>query len=91
MGKEESKETPGCEGIRVKFGQNLKRLRGEKQLTVRGLALLSGLSKSTVENIEQARFSCSIDVAYKLSIGLGVSIRVLFDFTEKDETGHERV
>jgi putative transcriptional regulator len=83
MEKEESKGNPGCEGIRVKFGQNLKRLRNEKQLAVRVLALLSGLSKSTVENIEQARFSCTIDVVYKLSIGLNVSIKDLFDFTVK--------
>ena len=66
--------------IRTKFGQNLKRLRIEKGLTVRGLAELSGLSKSTIENIEQGRFSCSLDVQYNISIGLGVSIRDLFDF-----------
>ena len=66
--------------IRTKFGQNLKRLRIEKGLTVRGLAELSGLSKSTIENIEQGRFSCTLDVQYNVSIGLGISIRDLFDF-----------
>lgn len=66
--------------IRLKFGQNLKKIRNDKGLTVRGLAELSGLSKSTIENIEQGRFSCSLDVQYNISIGLGIPIRDLFDF-----------
>jgi DNA-binding XRE family transcriptional regulator len=66
--------------IRLKFGQNLKKIRNKKGLTVRGLAELSGLSKSTIENIEQGRFSCSLDVLYNISIGLDVPIRDLFDF-----------
>lgn len=66
--------------IRLKFGQNLKKIRNEKGLTVRGLAELAGLSKSTIENIEQGRFSCSLDVQYNISIGLGITISDLFDF-----------
>jgi Predicted transcriptional regulators len=66
--------------IRQVFGQNLKRLRNEKGLSVRELARLSGLSKSTIENIEQARFSCGLDVQYSISIGLGVSLKEMFDF-----------
>lgn len=66
--------------IRAKFGQNLKKLRNQKKITVRGLAELSGLSKSTIENIEQGRFSCSLDVQYNISIGLGISIKELFEF-----------
>ncbi|NDW19816.1 XRE family transcriptional regulator [Dysgonomonas sp. 216] len=66
--------------IRIKFGLNLKELRNEKGLTVRGLAALSGLSKSTIENIEQGRFSCSLDVQYNISKGLDVHIKELFNF-----------
>jgi DNA-binding XRE family transcriptional regulator len=66
--------------IREKFGENLKKIRNEKDLTVRGLADLSGLSKSTIENIEQARYSCSLDVIYKIARGLNIPIRDLIDF-----------
>ena len=66
--------------IRISFGENLKKIRNEKGLTVRGLAELAGLSKSTIENIEQGRFGCSIDVQQKIAIGLGVHIKELFDF-----------
>jgi transcriptional regulator with XRE-family HTH domain len=80
MGKEASKISPGCEDIRVKFGQNLKRLRDEKNLTVRELAIRATLSKSTIENIEQGRFSCSLDVMNKISMGMAIPLRDLFDF-----------
>lgn len=66
--------------IRAKFGQNLKNIRNEKGLTVRKLAELSGLSKSTIENIEQGRFACSLDVMYNISVGLEIDIKELFDF-----------
>ena len=66
--------------IRAIFGQNLKRMRNEAGLSVRGLAERSGLSKSTIENIEQARFSCGLDVQYAIATGLGVHIKELFDF-----------
>lgn len=65
--------------IRIKFGKNLKRIRTEKKLSVRILAVRSGLSKSSIENIEQARFSCNLDTQYKIATGLGIDIKYLFD------------
>ncbi|MDR0660031.1 MAG: helix-turn-helix domain-containing protein [Prevotellaceae bacterium] len=58
----------------------MKRLRNEKGLAVRGLAELSGLSKITIEKIEQDRFACNLTVQYRIFIGLGIPIRGLFDF-----------
>lgn len=66
--------------IREVFGKNLKKIRNEKGLTVRVLAALAQLNKSTIVNIEHGRFSSNIDVIYKISVALGVPIRDLFDF-----------
>ena len=66
--------------VREAFGENLKELRNKKGLTVRELADISNLSKSTINNIELGRFSCSLDVQYSISKGLGIHIRDLFNF-----------
>lgn len=59
---------------RVRIGNELAQHRRAKGYTVRQLAELAGVSKSTVVNIEAGRFSPTIDVANKLLTALGAQI-----------------
>lgn len=68
--------------IREVFGKNLSRIRNKKNISIRELAVLSGLNKSTIVNIEKGRFACTLDVQYKLATGLGIGIEELFKFRE---------
>lgn len=59
---------------RVRIGNEIAQHRRAKGYTVRQLAELAGVSKSTVVNIEAGRFSPTIDVANKLLNALGAKI-----------------
>lgn len=59
---------------RVRIGNEIAQHRRGKGYTVRQLAELAGVSKSTVVNIEAGRFSPTIDVANKLLNALGAKI-----------------
>lgn len=59
---------------RVRIGNEIAQHRRAKGYTVRQLAELAGVSKSTVVNIEAGRFSPTIDVANKLLTALGAQI-----------------
>jgi DNA-binding XRE family transcriptional regulator len=66
--------------IKSVFGENIKRLRIEKGLSIRELAIFSNVSKSTIFDVEQGNLCCRLDVIYKLSIGLNIPINELFQF-----------
>lgn len=59
---------------RVRIGNEIAQHRRIKGYSVRQLAELAGVSKSTVVNIEAGRFSPTIDVANKLLKALGAQI-----------------
>jgi DNA-binding XRE family transcriptional regulator len=59
---------------RVRIGNELAQHRRDKGYSVRQLAELAGVSKSTVVNIEAGRFSPTIDVANKLLTALGAQL-----------------
>lgn len=52
---------------------NVKKIRNEKELSIRELSELSGVPKRTIEDIE--RFDrCKVDTAIKLADALGVTL-----------------
>lgn len=59
---------------RVRIGNEIAQHRRDKGYSVRQLAELAGVSKSTVVNIEAGRFSPTIDVANKLLNALGAQL-----------------
>ena len=61
---------------RVRIGNIIAELRRDKGYSVRQLAELAGVSKSTVVNIEAGRFSPTIDVVNKLITPLGAKISI---------------
>lgn len=57
----------------------LNKLRNERGITLIRLAELSGVSKSTLNNIENGKTSPTIDQMEKIANALGVKIEELYD------------
>ena len=63
--------------IRRRLATNLLAYRQIFNLSQKQLALLSGVSKANIGNIENMRISASIDLIYQLSIALKIDICML--------------
>ncbi len=63
---------------RVRVAVNVINLRHARDLTQAKLASLSGLDRSYVGSIEQARRNVSIDNIDRLAVALGVDVEALF-------------
>lgn len=57
----------------------LYQVRHKKGLTLEGLALISGISKSEINNIENNMVSPRLDTLYHLAKALNCSITDLFE------------
>lgn len=64
--------------VRVRIGKRIAELREERGLNQQELAGMCGLTKSTISNIENARFGVGIDILNKIVAALGCKI----DFVE---------
>ncbi len=74
------------EALSVDVGQRLKQLREEQNISMRGLAVKSGLSANALSMIERGKTSPSVSTLYKLSDALGVPITEFFSHQlEKQE------
>ncbi len=75
------------------IGSKLKAIRGEKRISLRTLAKLSGLSVNTLSLIERNITSPTVNTLYNISRALGVGMSYFFDeekteeviFTKKEE------
>ena len=56
---------------------NLKRLRKANKLSLEGLADQTGVSKLTINKIEQGKTNPTIGVLWKIANGLGVTLMEL--------------
>ena len=61
------------------IGSKLKAIRGEKRISLRTLAKLSGLSVNTLSLIERNITSPTVNTLYSISRALGVKINYFFD------------
>ena len=68
-----NKEAPS-----VNVGVRLRELREERKVSMRGLAVKSGLSANALSMIERGKTSPSVSTLYKLSEAMGVDITVFF-------------
>jgi transcriptional regulator with XRE-family HTH domain len=68
----------GDEEKTMDVGIRLRELRQERDLSMRSLARLSGLSTNALSMIERGRTSPSVSTLYKLSEALGVPITAFF-------------
>lgn len=62
----------------------VKDLRVAAGLRQEDLAARTGVSRQTIISIERGRYNPSLELAWKLSRMLGVTIEELFCFTEGD-------
>jgi len=64
--------------IGKRVGENLKKVRIEKNMTLDNVAEMTDVSKPTLHNIETGKTSPSIDNLWKISSGLGIPINYCF-------------
>ena len=62
----------------------LKEYRIEKGLTIRGLALKSGVSKSEISDIEREVIHPTVYTLCLLALALDIDVRQLFDYKVSD-------
>lgn len=65
--------------INDRIAAQVKRLRGERGLTLEALAEASGVSRSMISLVERGESSATAVVLERLATGLGVSLATLFD------------
>ncbi|GMA69005.1 transcriptional regulator [Leuconostoc litchii] len=65
-------------------GENLKKVRVERNLTLDNVAEATNVSKPTLHNIEVGKSSPSIDNLWKISNGLGIPINYFFSKSSVD-------
>jgi transcriptional regulator with XRE-family HTH domain len=65
--------------IKQKFGENVKKIRIEKGMSQEKLALESGLDRTYIPGIEKGERNVSINVIEKISKGLKVELKKLFE------------
>lgn len=62
------------------FGTYLRKLREEQELSQQQLADIADVAKITVQRIENAKFTVTLDVMISLSKALGISLSELVNF-----------
>ncbi|MXV53208.1 helix-turn-helix domain-containing protein [Pedobacter sp. HMF7647] len=72
-----SKDT---EELQKKFGENLKKIREEKGLSLREVASRCNLDNSNISKIENGQFNIQLSKIFELAKGLGVEARDLLNF-----------
>src|SRR5512138_1130039 len=74
----ESRETaPGGKDLTPVVGGNLRRLRGQRALSLEKLAQVSGVSRAMLGQIELGQSAPTINVLWKISSALGVPFSAL--------------
>lgn len=58
---------------KIEFGNNVKRYRGSKKLSLAGLAALAGIEKKQVNEIEHGRIDVTLSTITKLVMALEVT------------------
>lgn len=75
------------EAVSIRIGERLRELRLASNLSIRALAIKSGLSIHTITQIEKEKTSPSVSALYKLTDALGVSVAAFFF---NGETSHKQ-
>ena len=65
----------------VNIGDRLRQIREERELSIRGLGRLSGLSANALSVIERGLSSPSVSTLYKISTALEIPVTAFFEET----------
>ena len=67
--------------------KRLTDLCAERKITINKLATLSGITQSTVDNLMKGKTkNPKLKTLHKMAIGLNMTVSMLLDFTEMNET-----
>lgn len=66
--------------IQEKFGDNLKKVRTNKGLSLRSLASMCNLDDSNISKIENGKVNIQLSTIFELAKGLNVEPKELLDF-----------
>lgn len=67
------------QAARVAFGNRVRKLREAQNVSLRGFALMVGIDKTFLMNVEKGRKSPTLDTIIKIASGLGISPAELFE------------
>lgn len=66
--------------LQVQFGQNLRRIREIKGLSLSEMSAKCDVDKSNISKVENGQFNIQLSKIFELAKGLGVEAKVLLDF-----------
>lgn len=66
------------------FGEKLKGLREERNLSQKELAQKTGLSIGSIQGYEQGRYNPKLEAIVKIAGALGVDLKVFYDDLSKE-------
>jgi transcriptional regulator with XRE-family HTH domain len=67
------------------FGTHLRKLREENDLSQQNLADIADVAKITIQRIENAKFTVTLDVLVSVAKALKIPLKELMDFKVKKE------
>jgi transcriptional regulator with XRE-family HTH domain len=73
------KRAPARPAHRLAFGNRVRELRLERDLSQEGLAELAGLHRNYVGGVERGERNVGLDNVVALALALGVRVSALFD------------
>ena len=74
-------DTKGYKEVRLKIGQNFKKLRKSRKLSLRKVEALTRVDHSWIGKFEKGQVNFEIDTLLKLASGLKIYLKDLIDFT----------
>jgi putative transcriptional regulator len=69
----------------LRLGNRLRQWRAEKELTQADLAKLAGVSRKTIDTVENSVFVPSVQLALVLARTLGTTVEALFYLVGREE------
>ena len=77
--------------IKVQMGQAIRRLREKERLSQERLALMVGISRQHLSNVESGKANVSVVVLLKIAEGLGVGGGFILAEANLDAQGREEL
>ncbi len=65
--------------VLMRFGETVRKLRQERQISQEGFADLCGLHRTYISDIELGKRNVSLENIEKIAVALGISISDLFE------------
>lgn len=74
-----------CNNFKKALGQNIRKIRQQKNMTQETIYLESGISRSHIAMIEAGKRDVTISALFKISRALGVDLKSIFSFDDLEK------